>query len=126
MLWRGPVSGVTLAIALGLAVPSWAWADCDPEAPRDTPEALAADCDEDGWTPAQGDCDDFDPTVHPGAPKICGDRKDNDCNGYIDEGCDSAWTRSSLEGGAGCAGGAPAASAGFVLFLPLLLMGRRR
>jgi hypothetical protein len=48
------------------------------------------DWDNDGHTSlaAQGDdCDDFDPAVHPGAPELC-DGKDNNCNGFIDEGQD--------------------------------------
>ncbi len=43
------------------------------------------DKDGDGWTPAQGDCDDNDPTVYPGAPIVCNDGKDNNCNGFIDD-----------------------------------------
>lgn len=43
------------------------------------------DKDEDGYTPAQGDCDDNDPEVYPGAPIVCGDGKDNNCNGFIDD-----------------------------------------
>jgi hypothetical protein len=41
------------------------------------------DCDGDGFTPAQGDCDDADPARHPGAAEIC-DCIDNDCDGTID------------------------------------------
>ncbi len=33
------------------------------------------------------DCDDNDPDSHPGAPEICGDEKDNNCNYLADEGC---------------------------------------
>jgi hypothetical protein len=45
------------------------------------------DMDQDGYTVAQGDCDDRNPDVHPGAAEICGDGIDNDCNGLVDDGC---------------------------------------
>ena len=47
------------------------------------------DNDNDGYSTAQGDCNDFDPTSYPGAPELCGDFADNDCNGLVDEQCDT-------------------------------------
>jgi hypothetical protein len=39
------------------------------------------DADKDGY-PAGFDCDDGNPAVHPGAKEICGDNKDQDCDGH--------------------------------------------
>ncbi len=46
----------------------------------------ATDQDGDGiaWC---NDCDDSNPAVHPGAPEVCGNHLDDDCNGVVDENC---------------------------------------
>ncbi len=49
----------------------------------------SADADEDGWSEDEGDCDDNDPDVNPGAEEAC-NGKDDDCDGEVDEGCDPA------------------------------------
>ena len=46
-----------------------------------------SDHDQDGYTPAQGDCADGDPASHPFAGEVCGDGWDNNCDDQIDEGC---------------------------------------
>ena len=33
------------------------------------------------------DCDENDTGVHPGAVETCGDTRDQDCDGWHDEGC---------------------------------------
>jgi hypothetical protein len=73
------------------------------------PSADTEDRDGDGYSPADGDCDDrlpsdwpgapewWDPAgINPGAPERCGDGFDNNCNGIADEDCDPY----SLEDGA--------------------------
>jgi hypothetical protein len=52
---------------------------------------LDTDADDDGaYAPGAGgtDCDDTDPTVHPGAPDLCGDAVDADCDPVGDDDCD--------------------------------------
>ena len=62
-----------------------AWADIGTGKIHETCYNGSADEDGDGYTVAQGDCNDHDPTVYPGAPDLC-DGKDNDCNGKVDDG----------------------------------------
>jgi len=43
------------------------------------------DLDGDGYTEDEGDCDDHNPDVKPGAEEVC-DGMDNNCDGVVDEG----------------------------------------
>jgi hypothetical protein len=46
--------------------------------------AAQTDDDKDGYSEADGDCDDNNPNVHPKAVEICSDGIDNNCNGAVD------------------------------------------
>lgn len=48
-------------------------------------ELAETDSDGDGYSVAQGDCNDSDPAIHPGVAEICNSTDDN-CNGSVDEG----------------------------------------
>jgi hypothetical protein len=52
--------------------------------------APGTDADADGHSVEDGDCDDADPTVHPGATETCNEQ-DDDCDGDIDEGVALPW-----------------------------------
>ncbi len=78
-----------------------------------------------GLVDRDGDCDDADPAVHPGAEDADGDGIDSDC-----DGADGAATTDPVAdepiqayGDCGCATGSPG---GWLLWLPLLAVGRRR
>ena len=43
------------------------------------PDVPDPDADNDGWTIGDGDCDDNDASINPGAAEICGDNIDQDC-----------------------------------------------
>ena len=59
--------------------------DDDDSAPDDD-DSAAEDGDGDGYTVAQGDCDDADPAVHPGAVEVCDAADiDEDCDGGADD-----------------------------------------
>lgn len=99
--------------------------DTDVE-PWDTDIEMGVDCDGDGFTPADGDCDDQNPDVFPGRDEVCGDRIDNDCDGLYDGYCDDPYARGSLQGGASCGAGAGGTVAAAVLLWPLAWARRRR
>jgi hypothetical protein len=77
-VWTG-----TLMIIWGGSLPS-SGGRYDPGQPE-------VDSDHDGWTACEGDCNDADPAVHPGAAEICNGIDDN-CNGLVDEGFDIGYT----------------------------------
>lgn len=65
------------------------------------PVTSCTDADGDGFCMENGDCDDGDPTIHPGAIEVCDDGKDNDCDGAIDAADTDCQTGSCDLGGLG-------------------------
>lgn len=83
------------------------------------------DCDEDGWTVADGDCNDGDARIHPGRTELCDNGIDDDCDRFFNEGCSRDAQQSELAGGNGCEADDSEPLAAFVL-LPALFWRRRR
>lgn len=87
---------------------------------------VPGDCDEDGWTVANGDCNDGDPRIHPGRPELCDNDLDDDCDRFFNEGCSREVQQGELGGGNGCSGEDAETPVAAFLLLPLLLGRRRR
>jgi hypothetical protein len=66
-----------------LDAPTW-YADGDGDGFGETASATRACVAPSGTIPEPGDCDDADPSVHPGASELC-NVIDDDCDGVVDE-----------------------------------------
>lgn len=60
--------------------------DADADGYAGPKTTLACDAPDAGWLSEASDCDDRDPTVHPGADELCDDI-DNNCDLVVDEEC---------------------------------------
>ena len=68
---------------------TWSAVPCDGALPMacEPPCFVNEDLDGDGAGTCGADCDDGNAAVHPEAAEVCGDRRDQDCDGVEDEGC---------------------------------------
>ena len=58
---------------------------CAPAEVCEKGKCVKSDDDDDGWSSKRGDCDDKNKSVFPGAPEICDNKIDDNCNGTTDE-----------------------------------------
>lgn len=85
------------------------------------------DADLDGYDITEGDCfddalDERAAEVNPGADEVCGDGLDNDCNGFVDDGCSEPLGYASVRGGGLCAAAPADGLPGGALLLGLVAL----
>jgi hypothetical protein len=116
-----------LLVGLALAAPQDTGGVATGAADTGVPISLDDDADGDGFSPREGDCDDTLARVNPNAVEVCGDRLDNDCDGFFDNGedCNIAASQGQLRGGGGCTGESGIGAAGIVFLLPFARRRRR-
>jgi len=84
-------AGVLNDWSLGFpSVPLTLYADLDGDGFGDPSSSIQA-CDTPiGYVANSGDCDDQNPSIHPGALELC-NNLDDDCDGFIDDGIGPIW-----------------------------------
>jgi hypothetical protein len=87
-----PKSVKSNTIAISIAASTTYYADVDGDGygnPTSTVQTCAAPI---GYVSNNGDCDDSNAAIHPGATEVCGNGTDDNCNGLVDENCDTSVT----------------------------------
>ena len=116
---RSPICSIALIILITLVMERGAHGACD----SSDPDEPTNDCDGDGVTIEQGDCEDADATISPDVEELCEDQIDNNCDGFFDEGCENIWASAELSGGGQCQIGPLSPS---VVWIGLALLTVRR